>query len=241
MDVRVEICIDNFESAQNAVEGGCDRIEVCSALELGGLTPSVGFVSNLSLKFPDTPLMCMIRPRLGNFVYMQEEMEANLEDVEWLKKAGASGFVFGALTAEGDLDRSACQSIIDAARPLPVTLNRAIDVCSDWRNCLDEAIEIGFKAVLTSGQEPCALDGVDVIKEMNDIAKDRVDILVGCGVNSSNIANLIEWTKCKWYHASASVVKKKEVNSLAMGRRDIHPLRIASLEEVKALKDPNNY
>ncbi|CAI5445396.1 unnamed protein product [Caenorhabditis angaria] len=232
----LEICIDNFESAINAVNGGCDRLEVCSSLQLGGLTPSVGFVSCLTLKVPETPLYCMIRPRAGNFVYSEDEMEANLEDVEWLKKAGAAGFVFGALTDSGELDRSACQSIIDAAKPLPVTLNRAIDVASDWRNTLEDAIQIGFKAVLTSGQEPTALDGVSVIQQMNEIAGDRIDILVGCGVNSSNVANLIEWTKCKMYHASASIIKDKKTNSVPMGKSDNQPLRITSVDEVRLLK-----
>lgn len=97
--IKLEICIDNLESAENAVAGGADRLEVCSALQLGGLTPSVGFVSILSYKYPDIPLYCMIRQRAGDFVYNEDEMAANMEDVEWLKKAGATGFVFGALTS----------------------------------------------------------------------------------------------------------------------------------------------
>lgn len=112
----------------------------------------------------------------------------------------------------GSIDRDACESVIETARPLPVTFHRAIDVAFDWKSCLEEAIELGFKAVLTSGQEPTALDGVHVIRQMQDEYSKRIDVLVGCGVNSSNVANLVEWTRCQWYHASASVVKNKVVS-----------------------------
>ncbi|CAP35648.1 Protein CBR-CUTC-1 [Caenorhabditis briggsae] len=235
--IKLEICIDNLESAENAVAGGADRLEVCSSLPLGGLTPSVGFVSMLRYKYPDIPLYCMIRQRPGNFVYTEDEMTANVEDVEWLKKAGAAGFVFGALTTVGTLDRDACEAIIETARPHPVTFHRAIDVAYDWRSCLEEAIEIGFKAVLTSGQEPSALDGVHIIREMQELYKNKIDIIAGCGVNSSNVANLVEWTKCHWYHASASVVKKNvPVNKVSMGKQDNQPMRVTSLDEVKMLK-----
>uniref|UniRef100_A0A1I7TBD5 Copper homeostasis protein cutC homolog n=2 Tax=Caenorhabditis tropicalis TaxID=1561998 RepID=A0A1I7TBD5_9PELO len=236
--INLEICIDNMESAENAVAGGADRLEVCSSLQLGGLTPSVGFVSVLRDKFPDIPLYCMIRQRGGNFVYRDDEMCAHTEDVEWLKRAGATGFVFGALTSTGALDRTACQSVIETARPLPVTFHRAIDVAIDWKNCLEEAIEVGFKAVLTSGQEPTALDGVYIIREMQEVYKHKIDILAGCGVNSSNVANLVDWTKCHWYHASAAVPKKNvSMNKVSMGKQDNQPIRVTSLEEVKMLKE----
>ncbi|KAF1761902.1 hypothetical protein GCK72_010161 [Caenorhabditis remanei] len=236
--INLEVCIDSFESAENAIAGGADRLEVCSSLQLGGLTPSVGFVSVLRYKYPDTPLYCMIRQRPGNFVYTEDEMSANMEDVEWLKKAGATGFVFGALTTVGTLDREACDTIITTARPLPVTFHRAIDVAYDWKSCLEEAIEIGFKAVLTSGQEPSALDGVHIIREMQELYKDKIDILAGCGVNSSNVANLVEWTKCHWYHASASVLKKNvPMNKVSMGKQDNQPTRVTTVEEVRMLKE----
>ncbi|CAL2037554.1 unnamed protein product [Caenorhabditis brenneri] len=236
--ISLEICIDNLESAENAVAGGADRLEVCSSLQLGGLTPSVGFVSVLRYKYPDIPLYCMIRQRGGNFVYSEDEMGAHTEDVEWLKKAGADGFVFGALTSSGALDRNACQSVIETARPHPVTFHRAIDVAYDWKNCIEDAIDCGFKAVLTSGQEASALDGVHIIKEMQELYKNKIDIVAGCGVNSSNVPNLVEWTKCHWYHASASVAKKNSPpNKISMGKQDNQPFRVTSLDEVKMLKE----
>ncbi|CAI2349695.1 unnamed protein product [Caenorhabditis sp. 36 PRJEB53466] len=239
--INVEICVDNMESADAAVAGGADRLEVCSALQLGGLTPTVGFVSAIRYKYPDVPLFCMIRQRAGNFVYTADEMETNVEDVQWLIKAGATGFVFGALTIQGIVDHNACQQVIEAARPFPVTFHRAIDVTFDWRCSLEDAIELGFKAVLTSGQEPTALDGVHIIKEMQEKYKDRIDILVGCGVNSSNVANLVEWTTCKWYHASASFPRNFKLSKVQMGKQDNQPMRVTSLDEVRMLKSTVAY
>lgn len=137
----------------------------------------------------------------------------------------------------GSLDRTSCQSIIETARPHPVTFHRAIDVAYDWKTCLEDAIDVGFKAVLTSGQEPSALDGVYIIREMQELHKGKIDVLAGCGVNSSNVANLVEWTKCHWYHASASVAKKNApLNKVSMGKQDNQPSRVTSLEEVRMLK-----
>uniref|UniRef100_A0A8R1DLS8 Copper homeostasis protein cutC homolog n=1 Tax=Caenorhabditis japonica TaxID=281687 RepID=A0A8R1DLS8_CAEJA len=143
--INLEICIDNMESADNAVAGGADRLEVCSALALGGLTPSVGFVATLHCKYPHVPLYCMLRQRAGNFVYTHDEMDSHIEEIEWLKKAGASGFVFGALTETGTLDRYACEAIVETAGSLPVTFHRAIDVAYDWKSTLEDAIDVGFK------------------------------------------------------------------------------------------------
>ncbi|VDL84399.1 unnamed protein product [Nippostrongylus brasiliensis] len=149
MGGRLEICIDSYESASNAVKGGADQLEVCSCVALGGLTPSIGLVRRLRASFPQMPLFAMLRPRGGNFIYTDEEVEVMLEDLRAFKAAGVTGFVFGALTLAGELDESVCAVLLRAAKPAPCTLHRAFDLIEDWSGALESAVKLGFKAILT--------------------------------------------------------------------------------------------
>ncbi|CAD6186030.1 unnamed protein product [Caenorhabditis auriculariae] len=211
MKVNLEICIDSFESAVNAVEGDCDRLEVCSSLDFGGLTPSIGLLLRLKTNFPTIPLMVMLRPRPGNFVYTTDESLVILEDLKWLKKAGADGFVFGALT-------------------------KAFDLCPDWQGAIADAVSLGFRTILTSGQKYTALLGAENLKQICAEAKGRIDIMAGSGVNSSNLAEIIQKTGCDWYHGSASVIIHEEKNAISMGSSKASSRRVTSAEEVRKMK-----
>lgn len=235
---RLEICVDSYESAVNAISGGANQLEVCGALTLGGLTPSVGLVRRLRSSFPQTPLFIMLRPRDGDFLYTTDEVEVMLEDLRAMKTLGVGGFVFGALGRDGGLEENTCNRLLSAARPLPSTLHRVFDLTKDWRTALNQAVKMGFNAILTSGQADTAVEGSDRLRKICAEAADRIHIIAGSGVNSKTLPFLMSETGCWWYHGSASVDIKPEIsrNRIAMGSKDGSVRRLTSKDEVSAMK-----
>ncbi|XP_033208182.1 copper homeostasis protein cutC homolog [Belonocnema kinseyi] len=203
----MEICIDNVESAKNAIKGGASRLEVCSALSEGGLTPTPGFLS-LIRKISPIKIYAMIRVRAGNFVYTREEMDAMLIDIEALKNLKTDGFVFGALTEEGEIHVDFCKEIITAARPFPVTYHRAFDQVNEPLKSLETLCEVGFERVLTSGQRLSALEGISLIKKLIELAQARIIIMPGAGITKDNLKAIKEKSGAKEFHASAKRAKK---------------------------------
>lgn len=200
----MEICIDSFESARNAILGGAMRLEVCSALSEGGLTPSPGLIrqiKNFSLLRP-IPIRAMIRIRKGNFVYSREEVEAMLHDLRILKDHQVDGFVFGALTPDGHVDHNVCWEIISAARPLPVTFHRAFDETVDPPRSMESIINLGFDRILTSGQKDTALEGLELLSNLVQKAAGRIIIMPGAGITMDNIFR-IKLCGAQEFHASA--------------------------------------
>jgi len=193
--------VDNFESAQNAQNGGADRIELCSSLSEGGLTPSYGFaktcVEQLSVDiFP------MIRPRGGHFVYSKPELQMMLEDIQQFKALGVHGIVVGVLDQSNAVNEIAMRRLINAARPLPVTFHRAFDVAFDPIKALDILVELKVDRLLTSGQQPRAVDGIHLIQSLQERYGDKIKIMAGSGVNHENIAKL-KATNIPEFHGSA--------------------------------------
>lgn len=230
----LEICIDSVESAINALEGGADRLEVCSSLSQGGLTPTIGLCSVIRRKYSSSKQYVMLRPRSGDFSYSEDEMQVILDDLKAHKEAGANGFVFGAVK-NGIVDEKSCQLVIEAARPLPVTFHRAIDICADWKTSLETIISLGFSALLTSGQKSTAIAGISTIEEMIVMSAGRIVIMAGAGVTGSNVIDLLR-TGCVWVHASASKVKETKANKISMGTSDNELQRVTCVDEVRALK-----
>lgn len=212
----MEICVDSLRSAQNARLGETVRLEVCSALSEGGLTPSPGMIQQIK-KFTNKPLRAMIRIRKGNFIYNDEEVEAMLHDIEVLKKYNVEGFVFGALDRKSHVDSGICLKIINAARPLPVTFHRAFDDVIDPIEALETIIDLGFDTILTSGQRDSALEGLGLLKTLVRKAAGRITIMPGGGINKDNLPMI---TRCgaKIYHASAR--KKEYVGPLRFNKDD---------------------
>ncbi|XP_044742782.1 copper homeostasis protein CutC [Chrysoperla carnea] len=202
----LEICVDNLESFINALNGGANRIELCSALGEGGLTPSVGFLKQVqALNTKKIPIYCMIRCRRGfDFNYTPEEMSIMIEDAKLLKQNGADGFVFGALTKELQINTKQCREIIKTCYPQPVTFHRAFDVCKNPLVTLEAVIDVGFERILTSGQKLNALDGAENIKTYIEKANGRIIIMAGCGVNVNNVSKILSITGVKEVHGSAS-------------------------------------
>ena len=206
MDVIVEAAVETLAAALAGAEGGARRIELCSDLADGGITPDIGLVraavSRLSI-----PVFVLVRPRAGDFAYTVAEHRTMLAQIRQAQRAGARGIVTGALTAQQEIDRDRTAELIAAARPLPVTFHRAFD-CTDLSRALETLIQLGVERVLTSGGAQMAEDGVEQIGRLVQQAQGRIEILPGGGIDASNVARLVEQTGVREVHFSVSDAEK---------------------------------
>ncbi|XP_011164666.1 copper homeostasis protein cutC homolog [Solenopsis invicta] len=233
----MEICIDSLESARNAVEGGASRLEVCSALSEGGLTPSPGLIQQIR-SFTTIPLYAMIRIRCGDFVYNPDEIEAMLYDLKILKDHHVNGFVFGALTPDCEIDVVACRKIISAAQSLPVTFSRAFDLTTDPIKSMELLADLGFERILTSGQRNTAVEGLELIKTLLEKETSRkLVIMPGAGITKNNIRKIME-SGAKEFHASAKrrkMVIYNGANRVKMGISEDDFVNVTDKELVKEM------
>jgi copper homeostasis protein len=177
----------------------------------GGTTPSYGDVVVARRLLTTTKLHVIIRPRGGDFLYSDLEKEIMLEDVRMARRLGVDGVVFGALTAEGDVDMEFMRQLMEEAEGMSVTFHRAFDVCRDPREALEQIIELGCDRILTSGQMPKAEEGVELLRELVERAGKRIIIMPGCGVNASNIAHIAEATGASEFHFSARSKRESDM------------------------------
>lgn len=198
----LEVCASNLASALAAEQAGADRIELCSALSVGGLTPSYGLTQHV---FTTTLLqvMVLIRPREGDFVYTAREVQVMEQDILALRSL-CTGLVFGALTPRGDVDLPVMRRLMQAAQGLPVTFHRAFDRCRDPFAALEQIIGLGCRRILTSGQQPSAAQGIDLLRQLRQRAAGRIIIMPGGGVTPDNAADILARTGCTEIHASCS-------------------------------------
>ncbi|XP_017780087.1 PREDICTED: copper homeostasis protein cutC homolog [Nicrophorus vespilloides] len=214
----LEVCVDSFESAMAAILGGASRLELCSSLSEGGLTPTPGLLIQVQNQNVDkVPVYCMIRCRPGNFVYTHEEMEIMKEDAKILRKLGADGIVFGALLENGDVDMKNSREIVKAAFPLPLTFHRAFDYCRRPTIEMEVIIDLGFSRILTSGKQVNAQMGVKLIKKLIEQAEKRIIIMPGCGVTVETLKYIIDNTGAAEYHGS---FKKPKPSTMAEGETE---------------------
>ena len=185
----VEVCLDSADSAVAAQAGGARRVELCDNLIEGGTTPSLGSI-RATRRAIDIDMMVMIRPRGGDFCYSPLEVEAMLADIEVARAEGATGVVFGVLTTEGEVDRALTARLVEAAGPLQVTFHRAFDMCRDPFAAMEVLVELGVHRILTSGQEPSVLEGLDLIVELIERAGERISIMPGCGITPRNVQRI---------------------------------------------------
>ena len=229
MSKVLEICIDSLASARGAIAGGADRLELCSALAVGGLTPYVALLRQIRAE-SDIPVRCLMRPRAGDFLYEAEEIEMMAMQMEALRSAGANGFVIGCLTPEGNLDRKAMEPLLRAADGLGLTLHRCIDVsCDPVRTYLD-AKALGFDTVLTSGaQSGCRL-GMETIGKLLKL-RDEIggpEVLIGAGVSAAVITDFrAAFPQARAFHMSG----KTDVESGMIFRREGVPMGLPGLDE----------
>lgn len=187
-DFLLEICCGSAEDGLAAIKGGADRIELNSDLFHGGLTPTVGALRVIKKEYPSFPVMCMVRPREGGFCYTETEFEVMKEDAASLIENGADGIVFGFLKPDGTVDKERSLEMMKIIGDKEAVFHRAIDVTPDYKKALEDVISVGVKRILTSGQMPTVPEGVDIINDMVNIAKGRVEILPGGGITPSNIS-----------------------------------------------------
>lgn len=198
----LEICVDDPAGIDAAVAGGADRIELCSGLELGGLTPSAALVARAVAT--NCPIHMMIRPRAGGFVLEEGEATLMIEEICLGLARGVAGVVVGALRHDGTLDREALARFREAARDAAIVLHRAIDLVPDPIEAVREAAALGYDKILSSGGAPTAAQGMATLAAMVEAAGDRLSIIAGSGVTPENVAQLIAYTGVREVHGSAS-------------------------------------
>lgn len=200
--VLLEVCVDDLAGLEAAIAGGADRIELCSALALGGLTPSFGLME-VAATF-DIPCNAMIRPRAGDFVYSEEEIDVMLADIEAARTAGLAGVVIGASLPDGRLDRFVLETLSRAAQGLDLTLHRAFDLVPAIEEAIEIAVRLGFSRILTSGRAATASDGLDDLRKAVETAGGRIAIMPGSGISAGNAARILDLGVTE-IHASCSV------------------------------------
>ena len=205
-DFNLEICIDSTESALIAAQNGATRIELCGHLMIGGVTPCLGLIQMVK-GLVSIPAHAIIRPRFGDFVYSELEFEQMKRDIISCKEHHIDGLVLGMLTPEGDLDIARLKQLVQLGEGLHLTLHRAFDLCRDPFKALEDAMDLGFHTILTSGQKATAYEGRDLLKELIKVANGRIDIMPGAGVSSQNLKELLTATGAKSVHLSAKTLR----------------------------------
>jgi len=241
--MKLEICVDSVESSVNAEAGGADRLELCGALEIGGITPGPGTIlsvlSNVSI-----PVNVIIRPRGGDFLYSDHEFEVMRRDIDFAGEAGAAGVVLGILREDGRIDVERTAYLVECAGPMTVTFHRAFDMASDALMAMNDIISAGATRLLTSGQAKSAAAGSQLIRKLVDTAGERLIIMPGGGLNEENILEVAAITGASEFHLTA----RERIESGMKFRRDGiglgHPamadeeyyLRFAETELIQRIK-----
>ena len=225
----LEICVDSLASARAAIAGGADRLELCSALTVGGLTPYTTLLEQIRRE-SGIPVRCLMRPRGGDFLYTQEEIQMMAAQIRELKVAGANGFVIGCLTAEGNLDIDAMKPLLEAADGAGLTLHRCIDVSRDLQQTYRDAAEIGIDTVLTSGGAGNCMAGMEMIGNLLSL-RDEIsgpEVLIGAGVKASVIEAFRKtYAAARAFHMSG----KTDIPSAMQFRREGVPMGLPGLDE----------
>lgn len=245
----LECCVDSVESALAAAEGGADRLELCAALMIGGISPSLKLFEEVQACC-DLPVRVLLRPRFGDFLYTAYEFKIIRKEVEMFRKAGAEGVVVGCLKEDGSLNMEQMKELAEAAGDMKITLHRAFDVCADPIRTYGQAAELGIDTVLTSGQEKDCLAGISLLKRLCELGRDAgtgqkdgegplgqpdslpgrakgPQIMAGAGVTPDVIRRFLAETDITAYHLSA----KKTVDSGMRFRREGVPMGLPAMSE----------
>lgn len=204
MSFELEVIAFDLASCFIAEQGGAHRIELCANPLEGGTTPSAGMIK-LARKATNLQLFPIIRPRGGDFLYDNTEVMSMIQDIKICKEEGCDGVVIGLLKTDGSIDTDACHEMIHHANGMEITFHRAFDRVKDQETALNDVIQLGCKRILTSGGFPTAIEGKEQLKKLVELAQDRITIMVGSGVKSSNIKLLKDITCANAFHASARI------------------------------------
>jgi copper homeostasis protein len=239
LNYTIEIATNDFITTKSAVEGGADRIELCAALSEGGITPSHGTIIKCRQAF-DVQIFPIIRNRGGDFFYTDDEFEIMLHDVKLCKQAGCDGVVIGLLQKDGSVDVRRTAKLIETAYPLEVTFHRAFDRCKDPFKTLEQLIEVGCQRILTSGQQPTAPQGIELIAQLIKAADERIIIMPGSGVRKENIKELQQQTGAIEFHASLrskANSKMEFIHPAFAGNEESYVNSAIDTADVKALRE----
>jgi copper homeostasis protein len=237
----IEACVDSIGSAVNAQEGGAARVELCDNILEGGTTPGFGTIAMAREKL-DIELFVMIRPRGGDFLYSDPEFETMLKDVGLARELGADGVVFGVLKGDGSIDMERNRALKELASPLKTTFHRAFDLCADPWQSLEDIISIGMDRILTSGQAPSAMEGLNLIQKLVKKAAGRVVIMPGGGINEENINTLKQKTGTTEFHVSlreewrSGMSFRKDGIFMGKGTQSEYSRMVTSIERIRNLK-----
>ena len=225
----LEVCVDSYASAMAAIAGGADRLELCSALAVGGLTPSPVLLRQIR-EVSSIPVRCLMRTRGGDFLYTPEEILQMAMEIRMLKETGADGFVIGCLDADGNLDKEAMKPLLEAAEGAGLTLHRCIDVSRNLCETYRAAAALGIDTILTSGGAGNCLNGMETIRQLITLREEMngPEVLIGAGVKSSVITAFLEKVPgARAFHMSG----KTEIESGMRFRREGVPMGLPGLDE----------
>jgi len=234
----LEVAADDAEGAAEAVQAGADRIELCAALEVGGVTPGPGLVTEARVAV-ERELIVLARPRRGDFVYDRRMFRALVRDVEMARELGADGVAVGVLDTKGGLDRARTRILVEAAGPLVVTFHRAFDALAAPFAALEVLIDLGVQRVLTSGGARRAVDGATVLAELVRAAANRIEIVAAGGVRASDVSALCDTTGARAVHASASQLVTTAAHTASLAPTHLpaeHELRRVDPGEVRRVR-----
>lgn len=214
----LEICAAGIHSALNAQAAGADRIELCENLEGGGITPSHGLIRRARMLL-SIPIHVLIRPRSGDFIYSDHELEIMNDDIAFCKSSGINGVVLAVLKSDGTIDTERCKQLIESSKPMSVTFQRAFDFVKDPFASMEEIIKLGCDRILTSGQQQNVLDGSTLIRQLADQAAGRIVLLAGAGISEENIEAVVQKTGTHEFHYSA---KTKVKSTMEYRKKDLN-------------------
>lgn len=242
----LEICVDSVESAINAERGKATRLELCSNLIIGGTTPTKSLFEEVK-KNVNIPINVLIRPRFGDFLYSDYEVNIIKNEIKMFKKLGVDGIVVGILTKNGEIDLDNMKKFIEVAQDIPITFHRAFDVCREPLKAFYQLQELGVQNILTSGQSQDCLRGKKLLKELVKIStknsKNKTEILVGAGLNIENIDEIVNFTGATNFHFSGKRIKQSSMEyrkeNVNMGLKEFSEFEILETDEnlVKEVAD----
>ncbi|MEZ4796444.1 MAG: copper homeostasis protein CutC [Flavobacteriaceae bacterium] len=227
--MKLEICANSYQSAKNAQEAGAHRIELCQELSVGGITPSYGLLKQVTDTLSIT-VFVLIRPRSGNFVYTEEEFDIMKQDIQLSKNLGCAGIVSGVLNKDNTIDIERTKELVELSKPLQFTFHRAFDCVKNPEGALEQLIDLGVDRILTSGLQPSAEKGLNLLKQLHEQANGRIIILAGSGITSEN-AKLFKESGLIEIHASASSTIKSDESLFS------EPITYSDPEKIKAILD----
>lgn len=231
--MKLEVCVDSVEGMLAAAGAGADRIELCSALEVGGLTPSAGQMARATELA--VPVHALIRSRAGDFCFSPDEVATMVADIGAVRRIGLAGVVIGAAGDDGRLDREALAMLRDAAGTMSVTLHRVFDLVPDFAEAVETAVELGCDRILTSGGAVGAPEGAEAIADICNLAAGRIGIMPGAGITSGNVGAFLTKVRVDEVHSACGRLRAMDARAVAMDF--CHAERLETdAEEVRALK-----